>query len=114
MHGLLNPKFLKVAMQAVSSYTPVDVFALIGVCVKNQPGFQRHVLTDARIDVYQFTVVDKDINDNQISKRWGTLEGIKRIGGSPLLETKTMVPKSVVGHEHHGLTDKDFVPDTSW
>ena len=82
--------------------------------MSNQPGFPRQVLTDTRVEVYQFTVWDQIAGAKVPSKRWGTLAGIEGVGGEAHLQTKVLVPKTVLGREHHGLSDIDFVPDTSW
>ena len=60
--------------------------------------------------VYQFTSYDLSTGRTWSPDRWGTLEGIKKTGGAPLLVTATEVDNSCVGVEIEGLTERGFDP----
>lgn len=62
------------------------------------------------VTVYRFKIYDITTDESRLSRRWGTLEGIKRAGGAPLEETATEVDSAAVGQENAGLTARDFDP----
>lgn len=62
------------------------------------------------VTVYRFRVYDITTDESRRSRRWGTLDGIKRAHGEPLEETATEVDAAVVGQEVEGLTTRDFDP----
>jgi hypothetical protein len=63
------------------------------------------------VTVYQFTAYDIKTDESRKSRRWGTREAIKGIGGAPLEHTATEVDASVVASDIPGLTGRDFDPD---
>ena len=58
--------------------------------------------------VYRFTVYNIQSDENQLSRRWGTLTGIKAAGGTPLMDTVTEADTSAIGREVEGLTERNF------
>ena len=64
----------------------------------------------SKITIYRFTIYDIGSDDNHLSHRWGTMEGIKRIGGQALADTATEVDASVLTSGIPGLSERDFDP----
>lgn len=62
--------------------------------------------------IYRFTLYDITHDENIRSRRWGTREGIKGVGGVALEDTSTEVDAGVVGGEVEGLTVRDFDPQS--
>jgi hypothetical protein len=59
--------------------------------------------------IYRFTVYDIQSDESRLSRRWGTLIGIKTANGQPLLETATEADASIIGRD--GLTERDYNPN---
>jgi hypothetical protein len=62
------------------------------------------------VTVYRFRVYDIAANESRLSRRWGTLDGIKRARGEPLEETATEIDTAAIGQEVEGLTERGFDP----
>jgi len=62
----------------------------------------------SKVTIFQFTIYDVRSDEKQKSRRWGTLEGIKGVGGQALEDTGTEVDASEVGSEVPGLTVRNF------
>ncbi len=62
----------------------------------------------ATVTIYRFDIYDIRADERIRSRRWGTLEGIARVGGVPIRATAAEVDESVLVIE--GLTERDFDP----
>ena len=60
--------------------------------------------------IYRFSTYDGPSDQLIRSRRWGTREGIARVGGIIHEDSGTMTFESSVGTEIAGLTAKDFDP----
>jgi hypothetical protein len=64
----------------------------------------------AKINVHRFSHHDISTDKTFVSRRWGTREGIKRIGGMVLEDTEVEVDEALVGRRIEGLSDIGFDP----
>lgn len=63
-----------------------------------------------KVTIYQFSIYDVNSDEPKISRRWGTVDGIKAVGGSFFEHTHAEVDGTLVGAEVPGLTARDFMP----
>jgi hypothetical protein len=63
-----------------------------------------------KVTVYRFTIYDITTDENRISKRMGTLEGIERVCGTPIEGTAVEIDASELDPEIVGLTPRDWRP----
>ncbi|MCW2266769.1 hypothetical protein M2305_002716 [Gluconobacter cerinus] len=61
------------------------------------------------IEVYRFRTYDGQRDEWTQSRRWGTLAGIKKISGAPILSFKAIVDEQSIDPD--GLTSIDFSPN---
>jgi hypothetical protein len=60
--------------------------------------------------VFRFKQYDISSDGYIVSRRWGTREGIKEVGGVVLEDTGTEIDDAEIGAEIQGLTDRGFDP----
>jgi hypothetical protein len=65
----------------------------------------------SKVTVYRFRKYDIGTDEHQVSRRWGTLEGIESVRGTVIEDTATEVDASAVGAEIPGLTSRNFQPN---
>ena len=69
------------------------------------------VLTDKdKVTIYRFQIYDITNDEMRESRRWGTRDGVKAVGGAVIENTGVKVDASAVGHEIAGLTERNFNP----
>jgi hypothetical protein len=64
----------------------------------------------ARVTVYRFTIYDILSDDNIISKRMGTREGIEKICGAVIQSTAVDIDEAALDPDMLGLTPIGFAP----
>ena len=64
----------------------------------------------ARVTVYRFTIYDIFSDDNIISKRMGTREGVKKIRGAVIESTAVDIDEAALDPDLPGLTPAGFAP----
>lgn len=66
----------------------------------------------SKVTIYRFSLYDINTDESRQSRRWATLEAIKRLHGEVHEETATEVDASVLEPSNiiHGLTARDFNP----
>jgi hypothetical protein len=67
----------------------------------------------SKIAIYRFSIYDISTDETKISRRWGTLEGIEGVCGTPLEHTQIEGDASDVGTEVPGLTARNLDPHKS-
>lgn len=65
----------------------------------------------SKVTIYRFRKYDIGADEHQVSRRWGTREGIESVRGTVIEDTATEVDAAVVGAEIPGLTERDFRPN---
>ena len=60
--------------------------------------------------VYRFSTYDAQSDEFICSRRWGTREGIARVGGVVHEDTGIITFEAAIGTEIPGLTVKDYDP----
>lgn len=68
------------------------------------------MMENSKVKVYRFKRYDIQNDEYQVSRRWGTLDGIKAVCGVALQETETQIDAALIGKEVDGLTDRNFDP----
>ena len=63
-----------------------------------------------KVTIYQFTIYDVMSDTMILSKRWGTLEAIKKACGNPLLETAMEINRVDLNSDIDDFTVKGFDP----
>ena len=63
-----------------------------------------------KVTVYRFRVYNIQSDESRLSRRWGTLQGIRSVGGREEPDTGVEVDETAVGGEIFGLTSRDFDP----
>lgn len=61
------------------------------------------------IEVYRFRTYNGQTDEWTQSRRWGTLAGIKKISGAPILSSRATVDEESIDPD--GLTSIDFSPN---
>jgi hypothetical protein len=64
----------------------------------------------ARVTVYRFTIYDIFSDDNIISKRMGTREGVEKIRGAVIESTAVYIDEASLDPDMPGLTPIGFAP----
>ncbi len=64
----------------------------------------------ARVTVYRFTIYDIFSDDNIISKRMGTREGVEKIRGAVIESTAVYIEEAALDPDMPGLTPIGFAP----
>ena len=60
--------------------------------------------------IYRFSIYDARSDEMVRSRRWGTREGIARVGGVIHEDTGVITFEAAIGTELPGLTVRDFDP----
>ena len=60
--------------------------------------------------IYRFSIYDARSDEMVRSRRWGTREGIARLGGVIHEDTEITTFEAAIGTELPGLTVRDFHP----
>ena len=64
--------------------------------------------------IYRFSIYDARSDEMVRSRRWGTREGIARVGGVIHEDTGVITFEAAIGTELPGLTVRDFDPAASF
>jgi hypothetical protein len=64
----------------------------------------------AKVTIYRFRLYDIATDEYVPSRRWATMEAIRRIGGEAFDDTATEIDDSLLSHDLPGMTDRDFKP----
>ena len=65
-----------------------------------------------KVIIYRFRLYDIATDEYVPSRRWATMETIRRIGGEAFDDTATEIDDSLLSHDLPGMTDRDFKPRT--
>jgi hypothetical protein len=72
--------------------------------------FDRMMRRMATVDLFRFEAYDINADKMVASKRWGTLEGISRVNGIPIMTSRHTVDELGVEFELQGLTRAGYIP----
>jgi hypothetical protein len=62
------------------------------------------------VQVFRFQLYDVSTDGYTVSRRWGTREGITKVGGEVIEDTATEIDDAAIGDEIEGLTARGFDP----